>query len=67
MFRFIRTFFAPIVLIGFFIIAGVCLLPRRYYFTAVYKIEEIEKASGLMPILLVSMIIYWGVKLVYWI
>ena len=57
--------FAPVVLLGFVIMAGISVLPERYHAAAVSTIEKYEKASGFMAILLAAMILYWGVRLVY--
>lgn len=55
--------FAPFVLAGFVIMAGVCALPGKHYTAATRVIEKCERASGLVPIILTAMIIYWGVRL----
>jgi len=56
--------FAPVIFTGFIIMAGLSLLPKKYYSRAVKTIEKYEKASGFVPILLVTMMLYWGARLI---
>jgi len=55
--------FAPFIALGLAGLALLCILPSRYYVSAVQKIEQFERTSGIMIILLSVMFIYWGARL----
>jgi hypothetical protein len=55
--------FAPIFLFGLVFVLGVSLLPEAARAAAIQKIAAIEKRTGLTVVLLVSLMLYWGFRL----
>jgi len=55
--------FAPIFLLGLVIVLGISLLPNALRTTAIQKIAAIERRTGVTVILLASLILYWGFRL----
>jgi hypothetical protein len=57
--------FAPVFLLGAFLLLIVALLPGRLRQEAGTRIERIEVRSGIVAILLVGLIVYWLARLWY--
>jgi hypothetical protein len=56
--------FAPIFLLGFFLILFVVLLPGHLHKEAVARIERMEMRTGMVAIVLFGLIAYWLARLV---
>lgn len=57
--------FAPIFLLGLILILAVSILPQNTRLTALEKIRQFEERTGIMAILLVSLLVYWGFRLIW--
>lgn len=57
--------FAPLFLLGLIFVLGVSALPHNIRMAVVQKIKEFEKRTGIMTILLVGLIFYWGFRLLW--
>jgi hypothetical protein len=57
--------FAPIFLSGIIMVAVVAMLPGRLHREAVCRIAVLEQRTGVMAFLLLSLIFYWGLRLLW--
>ena len=57
--------FAPIFLFGLIFVLGVSLLPQTARMAVLEKIRRFEERTGIMAILLVSLLVYWGFRLIW--
>ena len=55
--------FAPIFLVGLVTIAVVSLLPGRWRSRAIASIAVIERHTGVVAIVLLALVGYWGIRL----
>jgi hypothetical protein len=55
--------FAPVFLLGCALLLVVGLLPDRFYLKTVRRIAALERRTGLVPFLLISIGIYWVLRL----
>jgi hypothetical protein len=51
--------FAPVFLIGFFLMMATAVLPERLHRNAVRWLAWVERCTGIVPFLLIGIIIYW--------
>jgi hypothetical protein len=55
--------FAPFFLLGIAVVIGCCLLPESTRSQVVNKLELFERRSGVTAWFLVSLFLYWGLRL----
>ncbi len=55
--------FAPIFLLGFALLAVVSALPGRLHREATRRIAALERRTGIVTFVLLSLVVYWGVRL----
>lgn len=55
--------FAPVFLLGLVVIVAISLLPGTARVTAIQKIAAVERRTGLVVVLLIGLILYWGFRL----
>ena len=54
--------FAPIFLIGFFLMMATAMLPERLHRNAIRWIAWLERRTGIIPFLLIGIIGYWVLR-----
>jgi len=54
--------FAPVFLIGFFLLMVTAVLPERLHRNAIRCIAWLERCTGIIPFLLISIIVYWVLR-----
>lgn len=58
--------FAPLFLAGFALMAVVAVMPDHLHRAAVHRIEVLERSTGFVGFLLMSMVVYWLLRLPGW-
>jgi hypothetical protein len=55
--------FAPLFVLGFFMMAGMALLPVQLYQKVTLRIELLEKKTGFFNIMMAALVVYWIVRM----
>lgn len=55
--------FAPLALLALVLIACAGILPERYRLILSAAVARVEQRTGVMPLLLVVLLVYWAVRL----
>lgn len=57
--------FAPVFILGLTLIFGAAVLPQRQQSWLIRQLELVERRTGMTAILLVSLMLYWLVRLLF--
>ena len=57
--------FAPVFLAGFVLMAVIGIMPERLHGTAVRWVEDLERRTGFVGLLLTGMILYWLLRMIW--
>jgi len=55
--------FAPVLLLGFILMAVIAVLPGRLNRGAVRRIAALERRTGIVTFVLLGLVVYWGIRL----